>query len=358
MRKRFTQTELDKMVEDHFKAQMEWQDHGGSKPTLDLRDADLIGIRFNKSLLQNIDFTNSYLDGVVFPDGCRLDESDFTNTSITDIEFMDGNASRCKFVGAHMVRAKITGTYFSDSNFEHAVIKECNFKNSTFYEANFYTCDIDGTIFERTNLVRADFESATISNTSFKLTAANSAIFTHGSFYNVDFTDSYLQRALFNNVSMQSGCKFKGALLDNTNFHDSQIDIEDLNKVGIPYTTIGLNMACPEEGAFVGWKYVRNNRDYYLIKLLIPEDAKRSSATTRKCRCDKAFVLDIVDLFNEDIHYEKCENPNSITYTGKKTVYKVGETIYPDSWDEDRWVECSHGIHFFITKQEAINYAL
>lgn len=356
MRRRFTQTELDKMVGNHFNAQMEWQNLGGPKPTLDLRNTDLIGMRFNKPLLQNIDFTNSYLDGVVFPDGCRLDESDFTNTSIVDIEFTDGNMSRCKFIGAHMVRVKITGTYFSDSNFEHAVIKECNFKSSTFYGAKFYGCDIDDTIFAKANIVRGDFETATISNTSFKSASANSAIFTSGSLYNVDFTDSYLQRAFFNNVSMQNSCKFKGALLDNTNFHESKIDIEDLNEVRIPHTTIGLNMACPEEGAFIGWKYVRNNRDYYLIKLLIPEDAKRSSATTRKCRCDKAFVLDIVDLFNESIHYEKCENPNAKIYTREKIVYKVGETVYPDSWDEDRWVECSHGIHFFITKQEAINY--
>lgn len=33
-----------------------------------------------------------------------------------------------------------------------------------------------------------------------------------------------------------------------------------------------------------------------------------------------------------------------------------GETVVPDSFDEDRWNECSNGIHFFITKQEAIDY--
>ena len=159
-------------------------------------------------------------------------------------------------------------------------------------------------------------------------------------------------------MRMQSCCKFKGAQLDYATFHESRIDIEDLDKVKIPYTTVGLNMACPEDGAFVGWKYVRNNRDYYLVKLLIPEDAKRSSATTRKCRCDKAMVLDIIDLFNEDKHFEKCENPNSITYTSRKTIYKVGEMVYPDSWDEDRWEECSHGIHFFLSKHEARNYAM
>ena len=36
--------------------------------------------------------------------------------------------------------------------------------------------------------------------------------------------------------------------------------------------------------------------------------------------------------------------------------YKVGEMVYPDRFDDNRWDECSNGIHFFITKQEAIDY--
>ena len=37
-------------------------------------------------------------------------------------------------------------------------------------------------------------------------------------------------------------------------------------------------------------------------------------------------------------------------------TYVVGEMVYPDSFDENRWNECSHGIHFFINKQNAIDY--
>jgi hypothetical protein len=31
---------------------------------------------------------------------------------------------------------------------------------------------------------------------------------------------------------------------------------------------------------------------------------------------------------------------------------------YPDSFDDTRWEECSHGIHCFLTREEAINYKL
>ncbi len=111
----------------------------------------------------------------------------------------------------------------------------------------------------------------------------------------------------------------------------------------VPY----IPLACPSDGAFVAWKKVNDK----LVKLLIPEDAKRLSATTRKCRCDKAHVLAITDLDGG--------NPvDEVLNTSKKQnlLYKVGEMVYPDSFDENRWNECSHGIHFFINKQDAIDY--
>lgn len=112
----------------------------------------------------------------------------------------------------------------------------------------------------------------------------------------------------------------------------------------IPY----IPLACPSDGAFVGWKKVHDK----LIKLQIPEDARRCSATTNKCRADKALVLAIYesDGVTESVEKEIVNN----NYT--QCVYKVGEMVYPDRFDDNRWNECSHGIHFFINKQEAINY--
>ena len=54
---------------------------------------------------------------------------------------------------------------------------------------------------------------------------------------------------------------------------------------------------------------------------------------------------------NESFDEVLCETHASL-------LYKVGEMVYPDSFDEDRWNECSNGIHFFINKQEAIDYIL
>ena len=111
-----------------------------------------------------------------------------------------------------------------------------------------------------------------------------------------------------------------------------------------------IPLACPSDGAFIGWKKVEGQPGDYLVKLEIPADARRSSATGTKCRCDKAKVLAVTSL-DETETFETVTN-----YQYARTTYTVGEMVYPDSFDDNRWNECSHGIHFFTNKQEAINY--
>ena len=98
-------------------------------------------------------------------------------------------------------------------------------------------------------------------------------------------------------------------------------------------------------GEIVGWKMAHGA----LVKLSIPADARRSNATGRKCRCDKAVVLGITKDGKE---VESVTSDHDTDF-----VYRVGDTVVPDSFGEDRWDECSSGIHFFITPEEAVDYA-
>ena len=117
-----------------------------------------------------------------------------------------------------------------------------------------------------------------------------------------------------------------------------------------------IPMACPTDGEFIGWKKVYDNGITYLVRLLILEDAKRSSATGRKCRCSKARVMDISVLQDGKEGPKECKIIN--TSYDPYVTYEVGKVVEPDSFDDDRFNECSHGIHFFIDKQEAINYLI
>ena len=105
---------------------------------------------------------------------------------------------------------------------------------------------------------------------------------------------------------------------------------------------------CQEKGSFVGYKKCR---DKLIVELEIQEDALRSSATTRKCRCSKAKVLSITNLDGSETNLEYA-----VSISDPRFLYKVGEVVSVDDFDINRWNECSTGIHFFMTREEAVGY--
>ena len=121
----------------------------------------------------------------------------------------------------------------------------------------------------------------------------------------------------------------------------SEADLRDAKNV--PY----IPMICPEEGSFIGYK----NASGKIIKLCIPEDAKRSSATTRKCRCNKAVVLAIYELDGSISKATEVASSRDINF-----IYKINKEVVVDDFDDDRWNECSTGIHFFMQRHEAVEY--
>lgn len=105
--------------------------------------------------------------------------------------------------------------------------------------------------------------------------------------------------------------------------------------------------ACPDTGSFIGYKKAGK----YIVELEILKDARRCSATSRKCRCDKAKVLSITTLDGNETDITAIESNHDHNF-----IYTVGEVVEVPDFDDDRWNECSTGIHFFINRQEAVDY--
>ena len=127
-------------------------------------------------------------------------------------------------------------------------------------------------------------------------------------------------------------------------------DAKELNKVFYNEQTSFFALQCPESGQFEAWKKAIHEKENVIVHLLVPSTAKRSSATSRKCRVSEAKVLDIKSLDGkEEFTESKSQHDNSF-------IYRVGETVNVDNFDDDRWNECAPGIHCFITRQEAVNY--
>ena len=110
--------------------------------------------------------------------------------------------------------------------------------------------------------------------------------------------------------------------------------------------TAFLLSQCPD-GAFIGYKKASS----HIVKLLVPEDAKRSSATTLKCRCSKAKVLEIQNLDGSKSDLKAVPSDRDDNF-----IYVVGKEKEVEDFDEDRWNECSTGIHFFISREMAVKY--
>ena len=105
-------------------------------------------------------------------------------------------------------------------------------------------------------------------------------------------------------------------------------------------------LSCPEKGEYTGFK----KADGKIVEIMIPADAKRSSATERKCRASKAVVISITTLDGDPAGNEVCSDHD------KDFVYRVGETVEVQNFDENRWSECAPGIHHYITREEAVRH--
>lgn len=93
-------------------------------------------------------------------------------------------------------------------------------------------------------------------------------------------------------------------------------------------------------GDLIGWKKLQQGT---ICKLQIPAAAKRVGGLIgRKCRAEYAIVISGRGLASHD----------------SKTKYGPGIKVTPDKYDPNPLVECSNGIHFFITEQEARNYTV
>ena len=151
-----------------------------------------------------------------------------------------------------------------------------------------------------------------------------------------------------------SGANLRGANLRGADLYGANLYGADLREANLREANLRgaknipfIPLVCPERGSFTAFKKCGS----YIIELLIPQDAKRCSATTRKCRASYAKVVAITNMDGSQAEVDHVTN-----HAYEPIEYKIGEYVHPDSFDDDRWNECSHGIHFFINRQEAVEY--
>ena len=140
------------------------------------------------------------------------------------------------------------------------------------------------------------------------------------------------------------GADLRSANLYDANLRSANLDGADLRHANLrsaKNADLALAMVSHlPEGDIIGWKKCA---DGVIVKLRIPETAKRSHGASRKCRAEYADVLEVIGA---KFGVSTGDAPH-------KLEYHPGTRVYPDSFCEDRWQTCAPGIHFYITKEEA-----
>lgn len=236
---------------------------------------------------------------------------------------------RANFTGADLEFENLSG-----ANLRGAIFERANLRGANLERANLADADLSGATLFSAVLSGADLESARLARADLRYAKLESANLSRAYIGGADFEGAHIKNANFENVlGLRYVC-----------LYDIDID-EAQNFPSIP-------MACPDSGAFTAWKQCESERGRVIVKLMIPEDAKRLSATGRKCRASKAEVLEIQTLEGEVL-----EGVTAWSMYDCSFMYEVGKTVRPEFlFEENRWEECESGIHFFINRQEAVDY--
>ena len=223
--------------------------------------------------------------------------------------------------------------------------------------ADLRDADLRGADLMGADLRRADLRGADLRGADLKYADLRGADLKDAELSGADLREAELRRADLRDAEL-SGADLRDADLRRADLRGA--DLRDADLRGAEFSgadlrdakNIVMGLACPDSGSFIAWKKCVTPAGLpCIVKLEIPEDAKRSSATTNKCRADKALVLGIESMYGEP--YPDDFQARSIYYKAFK--YKKGELLKVEDFDENRWCECSTGIHFFINRIDAFN---
>ena len=215
------------------------------------------------------------------------------NRDCENWESMQADLHNADLHDANMSYANMRGANMSYANMRGANMSYANMRYTDLHDANMSGVNMRGADISYANMCDVDMRGADMIGTDLR------------------------------NANM-SYANMRGANICGTNMRS----VDRLRK--------GIKLSEP----IIGWKKCKND---VLVKLEIPRGAIVFSINNKKCRTDKAKVLEIIGADR--------------AYSNHKFFsYYVGDIIEVFNFNCEYNVECADGIHFFKTREEAENY--
>ncbi|MDS9668548.1 pentapeptide repeat-containing protein [Flavonifractor plautii] len=250
--------------------------------------------------------------------------------------WLNGEGGSC----ANLFGANLRGANLSDADLRCANLFGANLRGANLSDADLRCANLSDADLRCANLRDADLRGANLSDADLRGANLSDADLRCANLSDADLRCANLRDA-----------DLRGANLSDADLRNADLCRADLCEASIDQMmwniyTVFYPLQCPESGSYIGYKKASG----LVVELEIPADARRSSATSRKCRASKAKVLSITDINGNPAGGQVKSNydPNF--------VYAIGETVEVTDFDDNRWNECSTGIHHFITRAEAVIY--
>lgn len=225
--------------------------------------------------------------------------------------------------------------------FKERLKKDCTEDVRDLSEIRLIGADLSGYSLSHLNIDRSAFVNVIFEGADFSFSSMENALFDGCAFRNVNFQNANMRGASFRY------CDMRGSSVKGANLYAAVLEYAKLDDVKEDAYTRWFRMHCPSEGAFLGYKKCVNDR---IVRLLVPEDAKRTSATMSSCRCSKAKVLSI-ESFDGREQFEEAWS-----LVDENFVYRKGEWVEVPDFNEDRFIDSTTGIHFWMKREEAMGY--
>ena len=247
-----------------------------------------------------------------------------------------------------------------DADLRYANLRGANLHGANLHDANLCGANLHGANLHGANLHDANLSGANLRDADLRYANLCGANLHGANLHGANLHDANLSGANLRDADLRyanlCGANLSCAYLCGANLSHANLSDANLRDANHVQLSIAKTSILPDEGDIIGWKKAWTDDTMppksVIVKLLIPADAQRSNGTGRKCRASTARVLDLQDKQGNSL-------PSDTTaYSGHDTdfTYKKGETVHVEDFDTNRWNECAPGIHFFITRIEAVEY--
>jgi hypothetical protein len=229
----------------------------------------------------------------------------------------------------------LPGATLAYANLTGATLRGATLRWATLRGANFYRADLAGADFHQANLSEANLQWTDLYKANLRGANLSEANLSEANLYGARLSEADLR-----------GADLRGTDLTRANLSGANLSEANLTGADLAGAILPEFQLCPQENPFTAYKKVCDLNGKGVVLELEILGERTSSLVGRKCRASKVRVIKAIDSSETEF----------VSTHDKNFRYTVSTEIECKDYNSDIRVECTSGIHFFMTKKEAAQY--